>query len=429
MKHRFLICFVVSVSLAPASAAADDIDSTIAGGICPTAKIDDRGLPDLQSCKVYEPDWFKISACQDDATRHWNKVLKYNKLYDGCHASAGGDAAAADPPPRDDILRRTTGATARLESAEEKARHQRDDFEREAASPERREQVKAALLEQQRRNEEAKEKWVKMLLAAKEAKERRDADAARRQQAEMQAKEDAAKRAEQDRQDAFAKCDSDYKEERAACGPSGATRVWQNNQWTLLKQPGWQCGQAAGERLRACKQALKTVEERIEECDEGYENRLATCRGNTSQYRKENFVPSWVQLEGRTCLTSASLQRRLCEAIARGEPQSEIEPLSRAVASSESLHDRLNKTYGDWLPQEADSDPGPSYVPSFGPTYQGQSPQMQAAPNRPRPTVAPTPQRPSGGDSTTTSNYRGGGGAAPYVPPPQPRFVSPGAVR
>ena len=69
---------------------ADDIESALAGRICSAAKIDDGGLPDFKSCTVHEPDWFKVSKCQDEATHYWNQVLKYNKLYEGCHAPGSG---------------------------------------------------------------------------------------------------------------------------------------------------------------------------------------------------------------------------------------------------------------------------------------------------------------------------------------------------
>src|ERR1700752_2430537 len=115
MKLRLLTCLVVAFAAAPA--AAEDIESALAGGVCPAAKIDDRGLPDFKSCKAFEPDWFKASACQDEATRYWNRVLKYNKLYDGCHASGSGESAEANSPQGDDISRRLAAATPRLEEA------------------------------------------------------------------------------------------------------------------------------------------------------------------------------------------------------------------------------------------------------------------------------------------------------------------------
>ncbi|SFQ37057.1 hypothetical protein SAMN05216330_1359 [Bradyrhizobium sp. Ghvi] len=426
LKLRFLTCLLAALA---APAAADDIESALASGICPTAKIDDRGLPDLVSCKVYEPDWFKASACQDEAIHRWNRILKYNKLYEGCHA---GDSAGANPPPEDNISRRLATATPRLEDAGEKVRRQRGDFDRDAASPERREQVKAVFREQQRRNDEAMEQFGKMLLAGKEAKERREAEVAAAQR--QQAKEDAARRAEQDRQNALAKCGTDYEDEKSACPQVTFSRAWRDGIRTVVSQgDGVPCRNQADKRFRACKAAYQKEDDRLTEALEGcqvaYDSGRATCTGNTKAFWQEHFVAAWIELEGRTCLDAASAQKEFCEAKARHEQQSTIDVLARASSFSVNRHERIYKSYGDWVPQEVDSDPGPSYVPSFGPTYQGQSPQMQPAPNGPRQTVTPAPQRPSGGDSTTTSNYRGGGGSARYVPPPQPRFVSPGAVR
>jgi hypothetical protein len=172
-------------------------------------------------------------------------------------------------------------------------------------------------------------------------------------------------------------------------------------------------------------------ESRVTKCRSDYDQGVATCNGNTGQFRKENFVASWVDLESRTCMSAASRQERLCEAIARREPQSNIDALTQASAESDNLHERISNSYGDWLPQNVGVDPGPSYAPNYhvpSQTYQSQPQQSQTYQSRLSQPNNIAPGGPCLGDSTVCS---GGGSSAPrpYIPPPQPQFVAPRAVR
>ncbi|MGY3582392.1 hypothetical protein ACVIGB_000684 [Bradyrhizobium sp. USDA 4341] len=180
------------------------------------------------------------------------------------------------------------------------------------------------------------------------------------------------------------------------------------------------------------QEAYKATAQRdaLARCAENHEQDLATCSGNTSQYYKENFPADWVRLEGNTCRTTASARRNLCQTLARGDPDSQAESQRELLQRVEMTHQNISNSLSSYLPQpEPADDSGYIYqAPSPSYSYQGRPQQAQTAPSRPSQTYVAPSRGGCTGDSTACSG--GGSAPRPYVPPPQPRFISPsGAVR
>jgi hypothetical protein len=165
----------------------------------------------------------------------------------------------------------------------------------------------------------------------------------------------------------------------------------------------------AEEEADAAAQQAK-IDRAVAKCAADHDQAVAVCTGNTNQYRKENFVSSWVNLESSTCLTAAIRDQRLCEAIAKRAPQSTIDRLTQDWAESDSLHKRVEDSYGSYLPQNADDDSTAAPVDqSPTPSYQNPAPQRRVTtalfPQMPAVTVpSPVQPRPGGGFNCPYAN-------------------------
>ena len=162
------------------------------------------------------------------------------------------------------------------------------------------------------------------------------------------------------------------------------------------------------EEARQAQEQQRKIDAKLTRCQEDFDQAMATCTGNTDQFRKENFVALWVDRDSRACGARASLDMRLCRAIANNRPQSEIDSITRAWAQADSDYQQLERSYGDYLPHDAgsDDDSGPSYAPAY-PTQVPNVPQRRVTtapfPQMPAVTV-PSPVRPSGGFNCPYSN-------------------------
>lgn len=128
MRQRYAAVGAALVLMTTISSALaideNEIESALRENKCPTAKIDDRGLPDLKPCKAYEPDYSREDKCQDEAIHYWNQVLKYNKLYEACHQNSNGQAQpnnAAKKPSGAELQKAVQAAKLKADEARSKA--------------------------------------------------------------------------------------------------------------------------------------------------------------------------------------------------------------------------------------------------------------------------------------------------------------------
>jgi hypothetical protein len=90
--EKIILVGVILFAFASTASAIDEneIRAALQNHICPTQKIDTRGLPDLKPCDRFGGDLIAANKCQDHELSVYYKILDYNKLYDACHADYSG---------------------------------------------------------------------------------------------------------------------------------------------------------------------------------------------------------------------------------------------------------------------------------------------------------------------------------------------------
>jgi hypothetical protein len=129
MYSRILLAVTLLICGMPTALCAElteqDILSALNRHICPDAKIDTSGLPNLHLCDN-APDLSSGSKCQDDQIRLYYKILDYNKMYDACHPELKNPSSASAVPSRSSAVRSDADLDNILSAQVQKAKNADD---------------------------------------------------------------------------------------------------------------------------------------------------------------------------------------------------------------------------------------------------------------------------------------------------------------